>query len=291
MRDSLPLWNSRASMQRGIALFLLFYALVASAADGGAALGSVSAPAVHVATALDHLTVLEFGEPLTMVAAGSTAFQIERHEDKVLIKPLESGASTDLLVWTASRRLIYELDPPGEVKAMNFALDNRPSIQKPQESRTRPEDVEDALLSRALLAARAVDSGAIRPRKETITVRIEHVLTSKGSVYLHYSIFNLGKRSYPIETPVVVKLVQAHPSVSLLSRRLTQLTSSELGSIGRVREQALSARTIQVSGAEVAPGQLAEGVLALAQPLEAGTLLELTFASDGGRPVSALVVL
>ena len=279
-------------MQGVIALLVIFYALVASSAEPVPAMGSVSTPAVHVATALDHLTVLEFGEPVTMVAAGSNAFQVERHDDKVLIKPLESGASTDLLVWTASRRLIYELDPPGEVKAMNFALDNHPSIQKPvADNKPRLEEAEDALFSRALLAARPIDSGAIRPRKDTITVRIEHVLTSKGSVYLHYSIFNLGKRSYLIETPAVVKLVPVHSSVSLVARRLTQLTGSELGSIGRVREQTLSARTIQLSGSEVAPGQLAEGVLAIAQPLEAGTLLELTFASDGGRTVSALVVL
>src|SRR5258708_1657728 len=35
------------------------------------------AQAVHLATALDHLTVLEFGEPVTQAAAGSTAFNIE----------------------------------------------------------------------------------------------------------------------------------------------------------------------------------------------------------------------
>ena len=33
---------------------------------------------VHVATALEHLTVLEYGEPVVMVATGSSAFQIER---------------------------------------------------------------------------------------------------------------------------------------------------------------------------------------------------------------------
>jgi hypothetical protein len=31
---------------------------------------------VHVATALNHLTVLEFHEPVTMAAAGSSDFQI-----------------------------------------------------------------------------------------------------------------------------------------------------------------------------------------------------------------------
>ena len=66
--------------------------------------------AVHIATALDHLTVLEFGEPVTKAAAGSPAFTIEWRDNKVLIKPLKPGVSTDLFVWTASRRFTYELD-------------------------------------------------------------------------------------------------------------------------------------------------------------------------------------
>src|SRR6516164_8794015 len=80
---------------------------------------------LHVATALDHLTVIEFGEPVTMAAVGSPSFQIERHEDKVFIKPLKSGASTDLFVWTASRRFTFELEPPGDVTMMNSLIDRR----------------------------------------------------------------------------------------------------------------------------------------------------------------------
>ena len=71
---------------------------------------------IHVATALNHLTILEFHEPVTMAAAGSSDFQIERQENKVFVKPMKSGASTDLFVWTASRRFAYELEttPGGE---------------------------------------------------------------------------------------------------------------------------------------------------------------------------------
>src|SRR6185437_4888574 len=117
---------------------------------------------VQVATALDHLTVLEFGEPVTMAAAGSSAFQIERHDDKVFIKPLKAGASTDLFVWTASRRFAYELEPPGEVSNMNFAIDSQPQSPKPvAETGTQIQDVADMMLTRALLGAERVDSSSI----------------------------------------------------------------------------------------------------------------------------------
>src|SRR6516225_6135801 len=114
---------------------VLMFVLMASAISVWADELKVGAPAaadvIHVATALDHLTVLEFGEPVTMAAAGSNAFQIERHEDKVFIKPLKTGASTDLFVWTASRRFTYELETTGEVKNMNFAVDSRMPAPKP----------------------------------------------------------------------------------------------------------------------------------------------------------------
>ena len=68
----------------------------------------------HVETSLNHLTVLEFGEPVTTLAIGDPdSFQVERHDDKVFVKPLQQGASTNLFVWTASRELSYELDPAG----------------------------------------------------------------------------------------------------------------------------------------------------------------------------------
>jgi hypothetical protein len=86
---------------------------------------------VHVATAVNHLTVLEFHEPVTMAAAGSSDFQIERQDNKVFIKPTKSGVSTDLFVWTASRRFAYELETTQELKNMNFAIDNSLPVPPP----------------------------------------------------------------------------------------------------------------------------------------------------------------
>src|ERR1700733_12203451 len=109
-------------MKRSIPLILL-YSLGAIAA-----LSQGSSPpdpnvVVHVATALNHLTILEFQEPVTMAAAGSSDFQIERESNKVFVKPVKSGAATDLFVWTASRRFAYELEITQEMENMNFAID------------------------------------------------------------------------------------------------------------------------------------------------------------------------
>ena len=58
----------------------------------------------RVETAMNHLTVIELAEPVTLAAAGSPLFNIERRENKVFIQPLEAGATTNLFVWTASGR-------------------------------------------------------------------------------------------------------------------------------------------------------------------------------------------
>jgi len=101
-------------MKRSVSLILLssFCAVAALAQQSDTSSASV----VHVATALNHLTVLEFHEPVTMAAAGSSDFQIERESNKVFVKPIKSGAATDLFVWTASRRFAYELEITQEVK-------------------------------------------------------------------------------------------------------------------------------------------------------------------------------
>ena len=82
----------------------------------------------HIETSLNHLTVLEFGESVTTLAiADPDSFQVERHDDKVFVKPLREGVSTNLFVWTASRELSYELDPAGQLAAMDVLVRTEPA--------------------------------------------------------------------------------------------------------------------------------------------------------------------
>jgi hypothetical protein len=52
---------------------------------------------VHVQTALNHLTVIEVGEPVTMVEAGSEAFKVEGRETKVLVRPDRAQCGHELV--------------------------------------------------------------------------------------------------------------------------------------------------------------------------------------------------
>src|SRR5579864_7784079 len=118
-------------MNRTVSLILI-YSFCAIAALSQQSVTPSPNAVVHVATALNHLTVLEFHEPVTMAAAGSSDFQIEREANKVFVKPIKSGAATDLFVWTASRRFAYELEITQEAKDMNFAIDTAQPVPPPR---------------------------------------------------------------------------------------------------------------------------------------------------------------
>src|SRR5947209_8069236 len=83
------------------------------------------AKVTRVETAMNHLTVIELAEPVTLAAAGSPSFKIERRDNKVFIQPLEEGVSTNLFIWTGSGRWNYELVPAVSVETMHFAVDQQ----------------------------------------------------------------------------------------------------------------------------------------------------------------------
>src|SRR3989475_13303491 len=85
------------------------------------------AKVTRVETAMNHLTIIELKEPVTLAAAGSPSFKIERRENKVFIQPLEEGAATNLFVWTNSGRLNYELIPAASLETMHFVIDQQSS--------------------------------------------------------------------------------------------------------------------------------------------------------------------
>src|SRR6476661_7368332 len=178
---------------RRLASLVLFFALSALAPCQQTDTPSPNA-IVRVATALNHLTVLEFHEPVTMAAAGSSDFQIERQDNKVFVKPTKPGVSTDLLVWTASRRFAYELETTEEVKTMNFAIDAAIPAAPPVVS-SSVDELADMMLTRAFLGAVQIRCNA-RTRPNEVNIRVEQIFRTRSTIYVHYTIDNSTEASY-----------------------------------------------------------------------------------------------
>jgi len=78
-------------------MILLLFVLAAAPSQRIEAQFPDRARITRVETAMNHLTVIELAKPVTLAAAGSSLFKIERRDNKVFIQPLEEGSSTNCL--------------------------------------------------------------------------------------------------------------------------------------------------------------------------------------------------
>jgi hypothetical protein len=245
---------------------------------------------VHVATALNHLTVLEFHEPVTMAAAGSSDFQIEREANKVFVKPVKSGAATDLFVWTASRRFAYELEITQEVKDMNFAIDSaQPApapIPKPAVE-TDTDQFADVVLTRALMGAEEIKQRSTRKAKNQVSVRVERVFRTRSTVYIHYTIENNSDLFYRVNTPQAYQLQTEDSPIPLANLAHTQLDRVMLEEMGDTQELALPVAHGEAETDDLHPGETTQGVVSIRKDLKSPGVVQLVFR-DG---VKATVVI
>lgn len=276
-------------MNRTIPLILI-YSLCATAALSQES-GTPSANAVvHVATALNHLTVLEFHEPVTMAAAGSSDFQIEREANKVFVKPIKSGAATDLFVWTASRRFAYELEITQEVKEMNFAIDTAqpPPIPAPKAVvETDTDQFADVVLTRALMGDEEIKQKSPRKVKGQASVLVEQVFRTRNTVYVHYTIENHSSLFYRVTTPGAFQLQIDESSISLASLAHTQLDRVTLEELGGMRELSLPVAHAEAELDNLHPGETTQGVVSIRKHLTSPAVVQLVFA-DGVKAAFVL---
>jgi hypothetical protein len=241
---------------------------------------------------LDHLTVLEYDEPVSQAAAGSPAFQIERQDNKVFIKPLKPGVTTNLFIWTASNKSFsYELTV-GDVINMNAEI--RIAVPKPNataavgDTSAQMEQVADMLITRTLLGAEPVDGAGLKTPKNRVGLRIQQVFRSRNSLYIQYSIENLSGRSYRITTPNLYEIQVEQSRVSLLKLKGRQLDQQIIDEFGRTVQIPLSIAHADSQAGDIAPRERKQGIIALRRSQDPSSPLMLRIAFDAN--VSATVV-
>jgi hypothetical protein len=237
----------------------------------------------RVSTAIDHLTVLEYDEPVTMAAAGSSAFQIERQVNKVFIKPLRSGATTNLFVWTASNHgYSYEL-LVGDVANMNAVIHNATPKAQPAPDGRAMEQMADVLVRRTLLGVHEINSTAIKdhPRNK-VQLRIERVFPGRTSLYIQYSIENRTGKPYRVTTPSVTLLQPEKSHINPLSLRSQQIDRQVIDELGRAKEVPLTVAHAESQIDPVMPGGRQQGIVAvgLSEEMILPVVLQVAFDSD-----------
>ena len=201
----------------------------------------------HVETSMNHLTVLEFGEPITTLAIGDAdSFQVERHEDKVFIKPLLQGISTNLFVWTASRELSYELDPSGSLASMDVSIhadpapNPRANAQSDEElSEEKFHKIASLVLTQMLSGAEDIAQDSTKATHNRIEVTLEQVYRTGDQIYIRYSVTNRTEAPFRVTTPIVYAQTPSQNTVSLTNLHDHQLKRKTYESLKAQRGVAL----------------------------------------------------
>lgn len=244
---------------------------------------------IHLRTALNHLTVIELRELVTQVATGSQSFRVEWRENRVFVQPTEADASTNLFIWTASQRLNYELEPAGDVSAMDFAFDQVLPLQpKPVTIAPSPQPPSR---DEILLAGKPVRLEAGRPSRKAVEVTIRDLYEADGRVLVRYSVRNRGNHDYNVTTPEVYVLSAVRYPQSLYPLVGSQLGEQEAARLKAKRQNPIPVLEGHVQTEHLAPGQESVGIVAVRAPSSTEpTVLRFQFPNDQREQVAALLV-
>jgi len=254
----------------------------------------------HIETSLNHLTVLEFGESVTTLAiADPDSFQVERHDDKVFVKPLKSGVSTNLFIWTASREFSYELDPAGQLAAMDVLVRAAPA-PSPHATASVPAEPSDEeirkiaslVLAQAMIGAVDIAHDPRKQTKDRVEVNLEQVYRAKDSLYIRYSVANLSKVPFRVTTPDIESLLPTAQPIALLSLRDHQISSQTLASFKAKARTTLPVLQGESMTRDLAPGEKTTGVISFEHG--AGNppqIYQLNFGTDQNGPLVIQAVL
>jgi len=221
---------------------------------------------VHLKTALNHLTVIEVGEPVVEVAAGSPSFKVEWRDNKVFVQPTEADAASNLFIWTATQRLNYELEPAGSVETMDFAVDQAPAHTA---EAVKPADTSSVAsgspsFTELLLAGRPVRMVPSKQRgSKPVEVWISDMYEKDGRLLIRYAVCNHGAQPYNIETPQVYQLDGVRSAQSLYGFVNSQLGDEQIGKLKIKQETPVKVLDGQLQSARIAPGEEVVGVVAL----------------------------
>lgn len=252
---------------------------------------------IRVETAADHLTVIELGDPVAMVAVGNRgAFTVERRENKVFVKPVEEGAKTNLFVWTTGGRFAYELVPAPSVEQMHFAIDQEPT---PVAAKVRPLSENDLAQDSSALPAEMLTKASpillVGERDTTgrVEIALRDLYWERNRLYVRYAIINRSPQDYLPTRPAAWRLARVRSSQSLVPFDGFQLGDR----IVRSLKAADTSRLDVVDASEIAPvaaGGHALGWLAVSAPeaiANDSSVLRLEFAADAKGTIEALMVL
>jgi hypothetical protein len=280
----------------------LLGAVLALAAIGAAAQSTNFSQIQHIETALNHLTVIDLAEPIITVAvADPDSIQIERHDDKVFLKPLKDGVSTNLFIWTASRQIAYEIDPAGDLSKMNVIVRNAPEpvqhkpdheAEMPEPSDQEIQKIASLVLTQALMGTESIVREKSKIAVSGVNVTLEQVFRSKDALYIRYTIANQSTVPFRVTTPDISEVKSTKHPISMESLRDHQLSPRTFGKFKADPGVNVPVVNAEFGSTDIAPGSKSTGVVTIhASQGSQPQLYQLNFGNGQGGPIAVEAVL
>lgn len=253
---------------------------------------------IRVETARDHLTVIEVADAVTMVAVGNqNAYTVEWRENKVLVRPAEDDARTNLFIWTRAGRFAYELVPAASVDQMHFAVDQptrvvAAKIEQPQPA-TEMAQKQAPLPAEMLIHATPLPVHGQRDTRGRVEVTLRELYRREGRLYLRYAISNRSSSGYHPARPAVWRMADVQSAISLIPFRDGQLGERLARSVKSSMLAPVKVLDADQS-AHVAAWEDGAGWLIIEQPATSGdstAVLRIEFAADARGSVYAVLAL
>ena len=253
----------------------------------------------HVQTSLNHLTVLEFGEPVTTLAvADPDSFKVERHDDKVFVMPLREKVATNLFVWTASRQLSYELDAAGQLTTMDVLIRTEPPagahlLAGTPVGSTGAEirKIAAQVSTQTMMGVQDVVRDPTKAAAGHVQVELEQVYRTTDQLYIRYTVSNGTNAPFRLTTPDVSNPLATDQPVSLLSLRNHQLSAQTFGAFKAKPGSSLTIVQAETATTNLAPGQRTTGIVSV-RSAEGNPpqFFQFSFGTVQGQPITAEAV-
>jgi hypothetical protein len=235
----------------------------------------------------------------TLAIADSDSFQVEHRDDKVFVRPLREGVSTNLFVWTSSRELSYELDPAGQLASMDVLIRTEPParahpnvVANGEASGEEIRKIAALVLAEEMVGVQDIAHDSSKFPKDQVQVELEQVYRLKDQLFIRYTITNQTSAPFRLTTPDVNNPLPTQQPVSLLSLRNHQLSPQTFGTFKVKRGSSLTIVQSESATHDVGPGQKTTGVISVgSSPGNPPQLYQLNFGSDKDRQLTVEAVL
>jgi hypothetical protein len=236
----------------------------------------------RVATALNHVSIIQLPEPILSAAIGSDGIRMEWHDNRVLIQPLKPGVTTNLFVWTARTRTSYEILPAGDAAHMSYLIDEvfpSPPLPPPGPSAEEVQKATDTLVSHALLSTHNIDR-KVRVRKHHVSIQIHTITEDDRSYYVHLSALNQSARPYRIGE-LRVDFIQPIFSTAPPEKHLySQISDGVLDSFGMYSSHPLQTHGSTLAVHDLLPGHDIYWVVAISKPAKTPGIFRFYFQTE-----------